>query len=92
MDRSAARCSAGDQRVAAQDLLDVEEGAGEELGDGGGDDIGGALDVLGDPVDLGAGEAAGEPVEAEASLAAVDGVDVEVEAIQSSSGWVEVRS
>ncbi|SOD89596.1 hypothetical protein SAMN06272765_6183 [Streptomyces sp. Ag109_G2-15] len=34
----------------------MEDVAGEELGDRGGHDVGRALEVAGDPVDLGTGE------------------------------------
>lgn len=80
------RSSGADEGEAAQDLLDVDDVAGEELGDGGAHDVGRPREVVGDAVDLGAGEAALDLAEAEQALAGVDGVDVEVKREAGAAG------
>ncbi|MFD0398456.1 hypothetical protein ACFVHI_10300 [Kitasatospora sp. NPDC127121] len=44
--------------------LDVDHAAGEELGDGGGHDVAGLCEVVGDAVDLGTGQVVGHLAEA----------------------------
>jgi hypothetical protein len=68
-----------DEREAVEDPLEVHDLAGEELGDGEGDDVCCCGDVGNDAADLLAGQAVGNGAEAKDDLVAVDGVDVEVD-------------
>jgi len=87
------------QGKGGQELLQVHDLAGDDLGDREPDDLGHGVEAVDDAPHLGGGRPARLGAQPEHELVAVDGVDVEMDATreqpvpasQASTGWLDLR-